>query len=270
MAGLDVQLEEQRTLGGETTDLRWSLLYKVAGMAALLTVAFIPIQIAVFLALPPPGYEPTSAVVAGWLALLHNHRFLGLIDMDLFLIIQEVLAVPMVLALYLALKRANESIMALATVLSLVGIVTFFGSNTTFSMLSLSRQYAAATTEAQRSMCIAAGQVMIALYSGTAFQVSYILGSATIVMICAVMLRSSVFSRTTAYAGMAASVIGLGLYVPRVGIYISVASVPFWAIWNLLIARKFFQLGRHVARSEANDAGEADDADDAYRGHLTR
>ena len=56
------------------------------------------------------------------------------------------------------------------------------------------------------------------------------------------MLCSKIFSRATAYAGIAASVIGLGLYVPKRGIYLSVGSVPFWAIWNILIARRLFQL----------------------------
>jgi hypothetical protein len=247
--------------GDQVTYSRWSLLYKVAAISALITVVFIPIQIIVFLAWPPPGYDPTPGTVTGWFTLLHNHKLLGLVDLDLLLIVDEVLAVPILLALYVALRRASESVMALSTALAFVAIAAFFASNTTFSMLSLSGQYAAATTDAQRSLYLAAGQAMMALYSGTAFQVSYILGSVTIVMTAAVILRSRIFSRATAYVGIAASVIGLGLYVPKIGIYLSVGSVPFWAIWNILIARRLFQLGRRVSEEESNGA---------YLEHLTR
>jgi hypothetical protein len=59
MAGLTSQLEEYQPLDSEITDRRWSLLRKFAGTAALITVAFIPLQIVVFIGWPPPGYEPT-------------------------------------------------------------------------------------------------------------------------------------------------------------------------------------------------------------------
>lgn len=262
MADHSVPLEEPETAGAdEIADSRWSLLYKVGGTAALITVLFIPIQIVVFIVWPPPGYDPTPGTVTGWFTLLHNHRLLGLVDLDLLLIVDEVLAVPILLALYVALRRASESVMALATALAFVAIAAFFASNTTFSMLPLSSQYAAATTEAQRSLYLAAGQAMMALYSGTAFQVSYVLGSVTIVMTAAVILRSKIFSRATAYVGIVASVVGLGLYVPKIGLFLSVGSVPFWAAWNILVARRLFQLGRRVSEEESKWA---------YREHSTR
>jgi hypothetical protein len=46
---------------------------------------------------------------------------------------------------------------------------------TAFDVLSLSNQYAAAATDAQRSMFLAAGQAMLAIYQGSAFDVYYVL-----------------------------------------------------------------------------------------------
>ena len=65
--------------------------------------------------------------------------------------------------------------MAIALVFELVGIVTYFASTAAFEMLSLSNQYAFATTDAERSVLLAAGQVMLAIWQGTAFNVSYII-----------------------------------------------------------------------------------------------
>jgi hypothetical protein len=227
----------------EPADSRWNWLYKLAGAGALLTVGLLPIQIIVFIAWPPPGFQPTSGTVISYFTFLHSHKPLGLIDLDLLLIVDQILAIPIALALYVILRRASESFMLLATALSLVAITTYLASNTNFSMLSLSARYAAGTSEAERSLFVAAGLAMMAIYAGTAFRVSYILGSIAMIIVAAVMLRSNIFSRLIAWVGILASVIGLGLYVPKIGLYLAFLSVPFLAIWNILIARRLFQLG---------------------------
>lgn len=224
-------------------DSRWNWLYKLGGAGALLTVGLIPIQIIVFIAWPPPGFQPTSGTVIAYFTFLHSHKLLGLIDLDLLLIVDQILAIPIALALYVILRRASESFMLIATALSLVAITTYLASNTNFSLLSLSTQYAAGTSEAERSLFVAAGLAMMAIYAGTAFRVSYILGSIAMIIVAAVMLRSNIFSRVIAWVGILASVIGLGLYVPKIGLYLAFLSVPFLAIWNILIARRLFQLG---------------------------
>lgn len=50
------------------------------------------------------------------------------------------------LALYVVLRKVNNSGMAIAFTLALPGIAILFASNNPFSMLSLSREFAAATT----------------------------------------------------------------------------------------------------------------------------
>jgi hypothetical protein len=228
----------------ETADPRWSWLCRLGGAGALLTVALLPVQIAVFIAWPPPGFQPTSSAVIGHLTVLHHHALLGLINLDLLLIVDQVLAIPIALALYVVLRRASESFMLLATALSLVAITAYFASNTNISLLTLSDQYAAATTDAGRSLIVAAGLALMAIYTGAAFRVSYILGSIAMIVVAAVMLRSTIFSKLTAWVGILASVIGLGLFVPRIGLYLAFLSLPFLVIWDLLIARRLFQLGR--------------------------
>jgi hypothetical protein len=133
--------------------------------------------------------------------------------------------------------------MLVATALGLASIAAFFAANPAFSMLSLSDQYAAAPTDAQRSMVLAAGQVVLAIYQGTAFHVFYLLGSVALVISSVVMLRSKIFSKTTAYVGIVANVIALGLYMPTIGVWLSVLSVVVLEGWNILIARRLFQLG---------------------------
>jgi hypothetical protein len=224
----------------------WKSLYKVAGVAALIMVVFIPIQSIIFFVWPPPS------TVIGWFTLFQNNRLLGLLDMDLLLIIDQVLMGLVLLALYAALKRASPSFMTIALTSGLVGIATYFASSTAFNMLSLSSQYAAATTNAQRAMFLAAGQATLTMWTGTAFDVSYILGGVALLIISAVMLRSNIFSKVTAYVGL---VLSVTMFVPptvgTIGLVFSLISLVPLMIWLILIARRLFQLGSGVSKEEA-------------------
>lgn len=94
--------------------------------------------------------------------------------------------------------------MTIALALGLIGIATFFSSKPSIEMLSLSTQYAAATTEVQKTILLGAGQALLAIYSGTAFDVYYILNAITLIIISLVMLQSNIFSKLTAYLGLLA------------------------------------------------------------------
>lgn len=227
-------------------DSTWKLLYWVGGAAALISAVFIPIQVVVFIVWPPP----IEGTVTDWFTLFEDNRLVGLLDLDLLLVADNVLLVPIFLALYVLLRRGSESIMAIATALGFLGIALFVASNPAFEMLSLSDQYAAATTDVQRSTFLAAGEAMLATWQGTSFQSAYILGSVAGIAIGAVMLGSGVFSNLAGWMAILANAVGLGLYIPTVGVYISVFSVLFLEIWYILIARRLFQLGQRASRTE--------------------
>lgn len=111
-------------------------------------------------------------------------------------------------------------------------------------MLSLSDQYVAATTDTQRTILLAAGQAILVGLQSTTFYVSYILMSTAGLIISTVILRSNnIFSKVTAYVGILASVLGLGLFVPTIGLLLSLISLIPTVMWYTLIARKLLRLG---------------------------
>jgi hypothetical protein len=75
----------------------------------------------------------------------------------------------------------------------------------------------------------------------------------TLLVIAAVMFKSHIFSRATAYAGLIAGVL---MAVPSsmgtLGAYMALASLPPWIIFSVLIARRLFQLGKSVGQGEAH------------------
>jgi hypothetical protein len=223
----------------ETVDVRWRSLYRVAAASALVTAVLTPVAIVVFIIWPPP-YEGT---VEEWFTLFQDSWLLGLLSLDLLLMIVYVLLIPIFLALFVALRQYSESWMALGTVLGLIGVVAYLASNTAFEMLNLSNQYAAADTEAERAELLASGWAMLATYQGTAFHASYVIGSLAGIIVSAVMLRSRAFGKAPAYAGILGNVIGLGLYLPVVGLMVSAASGVILWVWLILLAHRFYHLG---------------------------
>ena len=226
----------QSSVGNPGSDWHW--LYKLGGAAALFSVLIIPIQLIVFTTTP----EPVTA--AGWFTLFQGNKLLGLLSFEILFVVNAALGITTTLALYIALRRVNESFMTIALAFSLVGTVCIIIARPAIDMLYLSDQYATATTDAQRSMMLAAGEAMISIRHGMAFHVSYNLANIVLLIVPLVMLQSHIFSKTTAYVGILAGVIGFGLYLPTIGLYISIFSVLFYGVFSVLIGRRLLQLGR--------------------------
>jgi hypothetical protein len=223
-------------VGEAEADWRW--LYRIGGLAAAILVVATVLHSSVFFVVGLPDD------VVGWFGLFGDSPLGGLLAFELLMVIYVVLSVPVVLALYVALRRASPSLMAVYIGLSLIGIVGFIVARPAFEMLSLSEGYAAASIDAERSAYLAAGQATLAVYHGTAFWVSYLLGSIGGLIVAAVMLRTAVFSKTTGYLRIASSVLDFGLFVPVIGLTISLGSVLCLTVFNVLVARRLLQLGR--------------------------
>ncbi len=163
--------------------------------------------------------------------------------------------VPVLLALYIALRKTGEPSMLIAATLGLIGVCSLINSNPAAGLQSLSGRYLAAASEAQRAIHLAAGEVLLAAGTGTAWHVSYWLGCIALVIISIAMLKGRRFSRTTATVGILAGFLGLGYYVPEFGIYLQLVSALFLVIWFFLVGRQLFRLGRVVSDEKSKGNG---------------
>jgi hypothetical protein len=163
----------------------------------------------------------------------------------------------------IALRHLGPSFMAIAIAFNLIGTALILGVNPGAAMLTLSGHYAAATTAAERAMYLAAGQALLANWSGTDFDVGYLLGGIGTLITAAVMLRSTRFSKSIAYIGLAT---GTLMLVPAsagmVGLLVSLVSLVPTAVWLVLIARKLFKLGHDVAEAGARSVTSNSDLAD--------
>lgn len=218
----------------------WKTLYTLGAWAAIAVVVLVPIQVAIFAIWPPP------TTVSDYFSTFHNNPIIGLLNQDLLLLIDMVLMMLVTVALYVALRRANPSVMVLALVGMVIGTGLLLASNTAFDMLNLSSKYAAATSDQQKAALLAAGEAVLARYQGTPYVVGYLLSGLSALLIAIVMLHSAAFGKVTAYVGI---VFGIASLVPPLGIIgmvFAFASLLPMLAWLILIARRLFRLNRGV------------------------
>jgi hypothetical protein len=229
------QLESDRAVSAQAGDRRWRSLYRIGAVAAVISVVVIPLSIAAFFAWPLWPDNILAVIQQDWLA--------GLMGLDFMYLFSNVFAIPFFLVLYVTLKEVDEGWALIALVLGLIGLACLVLARPIPEMFALSDRYAAATTDAERATYLVAGESMLTHFHGMAYHTHYILGSASLLISSILMLRSTTFSKATAYVGIVTNIVVFGLYVPEVGVWISMLSVVGYLIWYILIARKLFQLG---------------------------
>ena len=223
---------ENRVASVETADSAYKSLYRVGGVAALVVVVLTLGVVIGFTVYPQPS------TVSDWFELFQNNKVIGLLDFWGLEVLMYAMFALVYLALYFALRGVDQGRMVIAITLCLLGVGIFLATNNPFTMLSLSDQYAAATTDAQRTMALAAGQAVLAntgqrIVGG--FNVGLFLVSVAGLIVSSVMLQGSSFSRTTANVGILAYTLSLADYLRQI-----VTQSP---IITLLVV-----LGRHFLR----------------------
>ena len=241
------QSEREKSNDASSGGSGWKSIYRLGGITALILILVPPAEIAIDYL---PGMNRASGsivTVVDWFRLFQTNWFLGLRDLGFLNIVGAALLIPTILAIYSALKRENEAYAALGTILFLVGIAVYIAGSRAFPMLSLSSQYASATTEAQRSLLAAAGQAMLA--EGQSRSGILIIEFACL-LISAVMLTGKVFGQATACAGMLGNALMMVVeifFVPvsrGVGMGFAACGGISIITWYALVGRRLLQLGR--------------------------
>ena len=238
----------------ETFDAR--ILYRIGGVAAIaiLTIYLIDLAVVITAGLPPVTIED-------WFSLFQSNVHLGLLKSFSLDILANIFHAPLFLGLFFSLRKNRKSFPALmlSTIFAFIGMAVYFASNTVFSLLYLSNRYAAASTDAQRTMFLTAGQAMLAIYNGTGPFMAFTLYAIAGLTVSLIMLKSHTFSKTTAYAGIVGNALQLGpppgygpdLFFKIDPILIGIGGV-FLMVWLFLIAKQFFRLASILSKEKTS------------------
>ena len=142
-------------------DRYWATLYRTGSIAALLAGLLFRRNIAAEISLFT-GVEVIPTTVAGWYALLQSNLWVGLSFLAFFYLVNYALEALVLLALAAAIWQGHRSVAAIALASGLIGIAVSLATNISLSMLSLSQQFATATSPAQKAALLAAGQALLA------------------------------------------------------------------------------------------------------------
>ena len=224
-----------------TTDSRWQDLYRIAGIAAIVLELIILLGFVTYFFFPyAPGTQSTEDIFL----LLQSNPLGGMISLDLFLFLGNLFSIALFLALYISLKSVNESYALIALAIGLIGVVLLIPSRPLSELYTLSSLYASATTAAAKNEYLIAGGTLLTLFSGTNWFMNTFLGTLSLLISALLMLRSSMYSKATAWVGIATSVVTLGFWIPSIGIFLLFLSLPGMMLWYFLLAKRFFQMAK--------------------------
>ncbi|MEB8324530.1 hypothetical protein NGF75_00825 [Dietzia kunjamensis] len=216
----------------------WRGLVRTGASAALASVALIAVQIVVYIVWPPPD------TVEGFFRVLADNPVAGLLMLDLLYPVSNLLTLLLYAALAVVLWRVSRSAVTIALGLGGIGMAAYMSSPRPIEMLHLARAYAEAGA-ADGAALLATGEGMLATWTGTAFDVYYVLNFAALTIFGILIYRSPVFSRATAVWGLAAAVL---MAVPSnagtVGLAFALASLLPWSVFAVLSSRRLLALCR--------------------------
>jgi hypothetical protein len=229
-----------------STSSTWKPLCRTGGVAAWLLMAYSLLTMVQLLVL---GGQPATAAEA--FSLIQQNRLVALLRLDLPTVVALPLYYLVFLGLFAALHRDELPGAILATALAFVGVTLLLATPMGLSMVPLSDRYAAAASEDARRQLLGAGEAIMAadMWHGTGALVGSVLLQAGAVLISVAMLRTRVFSRTTAYVGLVTH--GLDLlhalalpFAPPAGFLLMAAAGPLYLAWFPLIGRRLIALSR--------------------------
>jgi len=227
-------------------DPNYKSLHKISGVAALI---FLGYSLVAMILLMTVGGQPQTAEEG--FKMLHDNKVVGLLRLDALTLLVMPLYYLLFLGLYTALKKTHAAPAVVATALGFAGVTLVLATPSVFSWLTLSDKFAAATSEAQKTLFLAAGEAVLAsdTWHGTGALMGGLLLQTGALLISAIMLRSSAFGKLTAWVGVITHGLDLlrmlvGFFFATGGIILMAIAGPLYLLWFPLLARDFIRLGR--------------------------
>jgi hypothetical protein len=228
---------------------RWRGLYRAGAVAPLIALAFYLIEFSLLIV-----GEPYPSNIEGWYALVQRSKLLALWYLNALDILSFVLLGIMFLALYVALRRVRPAGMLIALYFALLGVAVFVVPRVLhLSLLPLSDLHAAAATEAQKTLYLAAGEALSQVSSATPQTLGFLLMAAAGPIISVVVLRSGQqrlpIGRAAAYVGIVGFVAALANYVtrllaPDIAAMIMPVNGLLWFAWWIMVSVGLFRLSK--------------------------
>jgi hypothetical protein len=182
-------------------------------------------------------------------SMLNQNRLNGLLRLDILTVFVMPLYYLLFYSIYQALRKSNQEVVSLSTIIIFAGLTLFLATPSVFSLLHLSDKYALASTDIEKSQLLAAGQAIIAsdMWHGTGARIGGILLQLGALTISIIMLKSKVFNKLTAITGIVTHGLDflhiiIGFFLPTIGVILMAVAGPLYLLWFPLIGVRLFRL----------------------------
>lgn len=231
---------------------QWKNIYIVGGIATIIALIGIVLDV-IFGSVTGGNLSALPQTAVDRFAQFQINPLLGLYNLDLLNIINQMIFIPAYFALFAAHRKTNIAYALLALIIFLVGTTIFVTTNTALPMLELSHKYAAATTESQKTLLAAAGEAMLArgTHGSLGVFIGFLLPNIAGLIMSFTMLTGKVFSKATSYLGIAGSTLIL-LYIilvtfaPNIKDTATAFAMPGGLLsmaWMVMFTIRLFRLG---------------------------
>lgn len=227
-------------------DRSWRGLYQAGGVSALLVgVLYLAATMFLFIIPMQGGYATSGG--AATLQYIASNRSVYIIEQLLYNA-PIVLAMITFLALYPALKHLDKSYAAIGALLGIGSeIVSLTIFNSIAGLVSLSDEYAASSTDAQRAIFSTAAESIIA-QTNIAFAAGVV--TAIGILVISIVMLKGIFSKRVAYLGIITGILGIiseGMRTMLGASYIIYGILLM--VWFLVIGWELVKIGRERATS---------------------
>ena len=237
----------------DNSEKQWKIIYKIGAVTTIIVLCGIILDMLVgtmtggnIAELPQTAFERFNQ--------FRENSLLGLYNLDLLNIINQIILIPSIFALYAAHRDTNKPTALLSLILFLIGTTIFVTGNTALTMLDLSQKYYATSSEEQRMLLAAAGEAMLAKGSHGSLGVfiGFALPTFANFLMSCVMLKGNIFSRANSYIGIVGNSL-MVIYilmvtfmpsVERIALVIAMPAGLLLMVWMIMFTIKLLKLSK--------------------------
>jgi len=209
------------------------------GLAAILLYA-----IATMILLPILGAQPETA--EDCLEMLHTHRIVGLIRLDLLTVLIMPVFYPVYFAVYHAMREVAAPFPLFWLLLLFAGVTLFLATPSALPLSSLSDQYYAAETEQARAGIAAAAKAILSsdMWHMTGAVTGSLLTQIAGIGLSVLMMRSPVFGKRLGLLGVITHSLDLAHFIAYIlametlsTVLIGIAGVLYLPLYGWMAVR---------------------------------
>lgn len=243
---------QDSNLENGTINGQWKRIYFYGGMASCIALAGILLDVIIG-NITGGNLTALPQTAVGRFAQFNENKLLGLYNLDLLNIINQIILIPAFYAIY-AVHRNFSKPSALALIVFLFGSCVMVSNNTALAMLELSNKYYSADLETQKALYTAAGESLLAqgAHGSPGIFLGFLLPNIANFIISAVMLKGGKFSRLNSWFGITGSILMLlyiilvsfGTGIEKMATAFAMPGGLLLMAWMIMYTIKLFRLSR--------------------------